>query len=372
MMRRMLVRGRRRSRAGFAGSAMAADAAAGKAVMAGAKPACKGCHTDAKNPLAKAGRRQHRRRAQGVGPHAQGHDREEGQEGHDARATPPDKISDADLDEPRGLPGHDEVDRAPARADPGRSTMNHPLERALLLGSALLAPGRPSALRAQECLDCHGEPGSSVSFKDGESRTSRSTARPGRPPSTARWASRCTDCHAEHQGVPAPRGEPTRPRGTYTLRLLHLVPAVPRGAVQEAARQRPPARRSPPATRRPRSAPTATTRTRRRRSPATTGKLLPEGGSRIPRTCARCHGEIYAQYRQSVHGTALVHGNPDVPTCIDCHGVHDIPDPTHRRSSASPRRGCAPTATPTRSGWRSTGSRRRCCGPTSPTSTARR
>lgn len=39
----------------YAGSAMAADAAAGKAVMEGAKPACKSCHTDAKNPLAKAG-----------------------------------------------------------------------------------------------------------------------------------------------------------------------------------------------------------------------------------------------------------------------------------------------------------------------------
>jgi mono/diheme cytochrome c family protein len=39
----------------YAGSAMAADAAAGKAVYDGAKPACKSCHTDVKNPLAKAG-----------------------------------------------------------------------------------------------------------------------------------------------------------------------------------------------------------------------------------------------------------------------------------------------------------------------------
>jgi mono/diheme cytochrome c family protein len=39
----------------FAGSAVAADAAAGKTVFEGAKPACKSCHTDAKNPLAKAG-----------------------------------------------------------------------------------------------------------------------------------------------------------------------------------------------------------------------------------------------------------------------------------------------------------------------------
>jgi mono/diheme cytochrome c family protein len=40
---------------GYAGSAMAADAAAGKAVMSAAKPACTACHTDAKNPLAKVG-----------------------------------------------------------------------------------------------------------------------------------------------------------------------------------------------------------------------------------------------------------------------------------------------------------------------------
>jgi mono/diheme cytochrome c family protein len=35
--------------------ALAADAGAGKAVYDGAKPACKGCHTEVKNPLARAG-----------------------------------------------------------------------------------------------------------------------------------------------------------------------------------------------------------------------------------------------------------------------------------------------------------------------------
>ena len=39
----------------FAGSALTADAAANKTVFEGAKPTCKSCHTDAKNPLAKAG-----------------------------------------------------------------------------------------------------------------------------------------------------------------------------------------------------------------------------------------------------------------------------------------------------------------------------
>jgi predicted CXXCH cytochrome family protein len=50
--------------------------------------------------------------------------------------------------------------------------------------------------------------------------------------------------------------------------------------------------------------------------------------TRIPQTCAQCHNAIYAQYVDSVHGTALTNGNPDVPTCIDCHGVHNIGNPT--------------------------------------------
>jgi quinolinate synthase len=60
-----------------------------------------------------------------------------------------------------------------------------------------------------------------------------------------------------------------------------------------------------------------------------TGKLLPETRIWIPQTCAQCHYAIYQQYSTSVHGAALLtEGNPDVPTCIDCHGVHNIVNPT--------------------------------------------
>lgn len=54
-----------------------------------------------------------------------------------------------------------------------------------------------------------------------------------------------------------------------------------------------------------------------------------EPRSAISLTCGRCHGAIFDQYRDSVHGVALFdEDNPDVPTCIDCHGVHDIQNPT--------------------------------------------
>ncbi len=58
-------------------------------------------------------------------------------------------------------------------------------------------------------------------------------------------------------------------------------------------------------------------------------KLLPSTRVWIPQTCAQCHYAIYQKYSTSVHGAALLgEGNPDVPTCIDCHGVHSIEDPT--------------------------------------------
>ncbi len=49
----------------------------------------------------------------------------------------------------------------------------------------------------------------------------------------------------------------------------------------------------------------------------------------ISETCRKCHSTIYNAYAESVHGSALLNdSNPDVPVCIDCHGVHDISDPT--------------------------------------------
>lgn len=53
-----------------------------------------------------------------------------------------------------------------------------------------------------------------------------------------------------------------------------------------------------------------------------------EPRTRIPQTCERCHSQIYQEYAESVHGAALIgEGNPDVPTCIDCHGVHNVEGP---------------------------------------------
>ena len=52
-----------------------------------------------------------------------------------------------------------------------------------------------------------------------------------------------------------------------------------------------------------------------------------EPRTKISETCSGCHQGVYQTYVKSVHGKALVAGNPDVPVCTDCHRAHDIADP---------------------------------------------
>ena len=42
----------------------------------------------------------------------------------------------------------------------------------------------------------------------------------------------------------------------------------------------------------------------------------------VPATCGACHQAMANEYRQSIHGAALLRGNPDVPSCADCHPEH--------------------------------------------------
>ncbi len=55
----------------------------------------------------------------------------------------------------------------------------------------------------------------------------------------------------------------------------------------------------------------------------------------VPQVCGACHLQVYAQYRESVHGKALARGVKDVPVCTDCHGEHTIARPEETSSSVN-------------------------------------
>jgi cytochrome b subunit of formate dehydrogenase len=52
----------------------------------------------------------------------------------------------------------------------------------------------------------------------------------------------------------------------------------------------------------------------------------------VPATCGRCHADILAAYRESVHGEGLARGLRGSPVCTDCHGEHSILAPSDPRS----------------------------------------
>lgn len=55
--------------------------------------------------------------------------------------------------------------------------------------------------------------------------------------------------------------------------------------------------------------------------------------ARQPATCGRCHDQIYAKYKESIHGQMALKGDPNSPLCVDCHGEHKIIPPGEAGSS---------------------------------------
>jgi hypothetical protein len=216
--------------------------------------------------------------------------------------------------------------------------MKHPPVAApLLLVSALLLPA--AAARAQECLDCHGQPGSSVAFKDGSSKDVTIDAKAWSESVHGSTGLGCTDCHPGHDTYPHPQVDARSDRD-YTL--SHYT-TCEQCHDEQFKRQLDGVHMKVIAAGNKRAAVCSDCHNPhvQKKITAEDGKLLPEGRLAVPRTCARCHGTIQAQYRQSVHGAALVNGNPDVPTCIDCHGVHNIPDPRTAQFRLQSPRICA-------------------------------
>jgi cytochrome b subunit of formate dehydrogenase len=55
----------------------------------------------------------------------------------------------------------------------------------------------------------------------------------------------------------------------------------------------------------------------------------------VVETCAKCHSTIAKEYKESIHGKALEKRHLDTPTCTDCHGEHNILHPSDPRAHVS-------------------------------------
>lgn len=57
----------------------------------------------------------------------------------------------------------------------------------------------------------------------------------------------------------------------------------------------------------------------------------------VAATCGQCHLDVLAQYKESIHGTAVARGVKESATCTDCHGEHNILSPKDAQSPVSAR-----------------------------------
>jgi formate dehydrogenase gamma subunit len=65
-------------------------------------------------------------------------------------------------------------------------------------------------------------------------------------------------------------------------------------------------------------------------------KTPPHPAQLPPVDCGMCHDDEAALYKS--HGPGIVGENPDIPTCADCHGGHDVLPASDARSRVNPDR----------------------------------
>jgi len=66
----------------------------------------------------------------------------------------------------------------------------------------------------------------------------------------------------------------------------------------------------------------------------------------ISHTCGQCHDDIAQEYDASIHGQALANGGFDAPTCITCHGEHEIQSPEEPSAPTNPQNISEKTCSP--------------------------
>lgn len=204
----------------------------------------------------------------------------------------------------------------PAKASPGKQTETE-------------EPPQPSlSISDDTCLDCHGQPGSEMTLENGDSLSIYISSGLYYDSIHGQKGYACVQCHRTVGNYPHPEFNAADRRDLslqlyeacqhchtreYNLTLDSTHAEALASGKNEAAI----------------CTDCHTAHATRQLTDSETGELLPEAHAWIPKKCALCHNAIYQKYQDSVHGSALLEqGNPDVPTCIDCHGVHNIEDPT--------------------------------------------
>ncbi len=173
---------------------------------------------------------------------------------------------------------------------------------------ALLA--RPAlALDNADCLTCHEDP--ALTKKGADGKAIGLCVEPAKYKASVHATNACTSCHADITEAPHPDGFTAKPVSCAPCheKAVRSYTASIHGIARQAGKMN--------------AAACADCHGKHeiRKPGAPTSPLHHENQGA---TCGKCHQQIMAEVRNSIHGKAMAHGAPDAPTCTDCHADHQI------------------------------------------------
>jgi hypothetical protein len=193
-------------------------------------------------------------------------------------------------------------------------------------GNVVAAPGNPAPLPQKPdnsaCLSCHSNLGQTLTFPNGDviSISIDSTAYDH----STHQNLACQNCHTNITGYPHPQNSAKSAR-EYTLQHTNTCNQChPDQAKQLAgsAHAKLAAAGNPNT---PICADCHNAHTQQTIQLDANGDPAPSEHTKIAITCSKCHSAIFNEYKSSVHGQALFKdNNPDVPSCDQCHGIHNL------------------------------------------------
>jgi len=172
----------------------------------------------------------------------------------------------------------------------------------------------------EACIACHGNPGLKISFMSGETVDLATNLKEYSESIHGRLGLYCTACHRDVTGFPHPPVNAST-RREFSLRMFPLCAECHEDKYRETAG--------------------SVHRLAMDHGNLDAAECVDCHGSHniaagaqnrteVAQSCRKCHSEIYDLYKESVHGAALLdEENPDVPSCIDCHGAHKIEGPSN-------------------------------------------
>ncbi|OFZ17260.1 MAG: hypothetical protein A2X86_02070 [Bdellovibrionales bacterium GWA2_49_15] len=201
----------------------------------------------------------------------------------------------------------------------------------LILNIALAYGGGGQSEEAGGCLDCHGQKGESLRFQDGSRKEVFVNPE--------EWAQSvhggiltCTDCHRDISDVPhGPKKIPDA--RDYTLQQSNTCQRCHYAYFTRMLD----GIHYEVLKSGVREAPTCVDchGSHNIKSPKTLRAAL--NGR-----CGSCHNQVFETYKKSVHGKLFMAGNnEDVPVCTDCHGAHAIENPNKSKFHLNSYQICA-------------------------------